>query len=460
MKNLSKKGLIKVSCNLEFCKHCVFSEQKRHKDEVFPTFKEWKVLIENQTRKKIKKLRTDNGLEFCGDSFNALCRNYGIARHHTLVRTPQQNDVAERMNRTIMEKVRCMLSHANLDKDFWVEAATIVAYLINCSLHRSLDGNISEILWSAPHFKLSSHKCPKFEEEKEDMSRVSYSSAVGCLMYTMVCTRPVLVHAISVLALLVFDTLRGAATTTMKSYGFWFKAEIVGIRKYVRERYFISTFAQAMRERPLNVSFENFGVDAAKELKEKHQVFNAAGVSQPVAPTTAKQRLARKNELKARGTLLMALPDKHQLNFNSYKDAKTLITSYSFFIYLLLGFHMSFVVMEMMTLTCGIKSQAGSESRPPMLNKENYVPWSSRLLRPSAPIIEDWVSDSEEESEPKDPQQTSNSSPRVNAVKVPVGNLQIALQDKGVIDSECSKHMTGNMSYLSDFEELNGGYVA
>nr|GEV38093.1 putative reverse transcriptase domain-containing protein [Tanacetum cinerariifolium] len=49
------------------------------------------------------------------------------------------------------------------------------------------------------------------------------------------------------------------------------------------------------------------------------------GVLQPVAPTTAEQRLARKNELKARGTLLTALPDKHQLKFNSHKDAKTLM---------------------------------------------------------------------------------------------------------------------------------------
>nr|GFA99535.1 hypothetical protein [Tanacetum cinerariifolium] len=49
------------------------------------------------------------------------------------------------------------------------------------------------------------------------------------------------------------------------------------------------------------------------------------GVLQPVAPTTAEQRLARKNELQSRGTLLMALPYKHQLKFNSHKDAKTLI---------------------------------------------------------------------------------------------------------------------------------------
>nr|GEZ54721.1 hypothetical protein [Tanacetum cinerariifolium] len=49
------------------------------------------------------------------------------------------------------------------------------------------------------------------------------------------------------------------------------------------------------------------------------------GVVQPIAPTTAEQRLARKNELKARGTLLMALLDKHQLKFNIHKDAKTLM---------------------------------------------------------------------------------------------------------------------------------------
>nr|GEV20616.1 ribonuclease H-like domain-containing protein [Tanacetum cinerariifolium] len=54
----------------------------------------------------------------------------------------------------------------------------------------------------------------------------------------------------------------------------------------------------------------------------------------------------------------------------------------------------------------------------------------------------------------------SNSSPRVTAVKAPVGNPQHALKDKGVINSGCSRHMKGNMSYLSDFKKLDGGYVA
>nr|GEW79318.1 hypothetical protein [Tanacetum cinerariifolium] len=48
-------------------------------------------------------------------------------------------------------------------------------------------------------------------------------------------------------------------------------------------------------------------------------------LDKPVAPTTTEQRLPRKNKLKARGTLLMALPDKHQLKFNNHKDSKTLM---------------------------------------------------------------------------------------------------------------------------------------
>nr|GEV71883.1 hypothetical protein [Tanacetum cinerariifolium] len=79
----------------------------------------------------------------------------------------------------------------------------------------------------------------------------------------------------------------------------------------------------------------------------------------------------------------------------------------------------------------------------------------SHTIRPSTPIIQDWVSNSEDESETKTSQ---NVLSFVQSTEQ--GNPQHALKDKGVIDSGCSRHMTGNMSYLSDFEELNGGYVA
>ncbi|GJR92473.1 hypothetical protein Tco_0264647 [Tanacetum coccineum] len=58
---------------------------------------------------------------------------------------------------------------------------------------------------------------------------------------------------------------------------------------------------------------------------EKCLLFTVDGVEQTYPPTTAEDKLARKNELKARGTLLMALPNEHQLKFNTYKCAKTLM---------------------------------------------------------------------------------------------------------------------------------------
>nr|GFB18970.1 retrovirus-related Pol polyprotein from transposon TNT 1-94 [Tanacetum cinerariifolium] len=62
----------------------------RFKHEAFEKFKEWKQLAENQTERTVKKLRTDNGLEFCNREFKQLCIESGIARHLTVVGTPQQ----------------------------------------------------------------------------------------------------------------------------------------------------------------------------------------------------------------------------------------------------------------------------------------------------------------------------------------------------------------------------------
>ncbi|KAL4580653.1 hypothetical protein LXL04_016853 [Taraxacum kok-saghyz] len=59
-------------------------------------------------RKKIKVLRTDNGGEYTSDPFNEVCKKEGIVRHLTVPRSPQQNGVVERLNRTLLEKVRCV----------------------------------------------------------------------------------------------------------------------------------------------------------------------------------------------------------------------------------------------------------------------------------------------------------------------------------------------------------------
>jgi len=103
----------------------------KNKSESFQKFREWHTLIGNQLGTKLKVLRTDNGFEFVLEQFNEFCRKIGIKRHKTVPHTPQQNGLAERMNRTILEKVRCMLLSAGLPNTFWGEAANIAAYLIN-----------------------------------------------------------------------------------------------------------------------------------------------------------------------------------------------------------------------------------------------------------------------------------------------------------------------------------------
>nr|GEU36030.1 uncharacterized mitochondrial protein AtMg00810-like [Tanacetum cinerariifolium] len=374
-------------------------------------------------------------------------------------------------------------------------------------------------------------------------------------------------------------------------------------------------------------------------IEKDFGVSEYAGVLQPVVPTTAEQRLARKNELKARGTLLMALLDKHQLKFNSHKDAKTLMEaiekrfgSYDWSYqaeeepanFALKAFSSSSSTSDNEVPSCSkacskayaqlhtqydkltadfcksqfdvisYQTESDCESWPPSslydrfqpssgyhavpppytgtfmppkpdlvfnsaptavetdhlaFNAPQFVPsfaqssehvksprhivqqiettipiatpaptspksnssskrrnrkacfvcksvdhlikdcdfHTKKMAQPTQGTMLTWVIISISAALPnitvtrprhahhvvtkfKSPirrhitrspsSKTSNSPPRVTTVQTLVGNPQQALKDKGVIDSGCSRHMTGNMSYLSEFEELNGGYVA
>ncbi|KAG8474393.1 hypothetical protein CXB51_033749 [Gossypium anomalum] len=173
MVELSKRGLLNGQgiYKLNFCEHCAFGKQKRvrfirrihntkgtleciHSDLWGPSRVPSRgganymlTFIDDfskNTGKQIKYLRTDNGLEFCSDEFNRLCKSEGIVTHLTVHRTLQQNGVVERMNRTIMEKVQCMLSNANLPKSFWAEAASTACFLINRSLSIAIDKKTPE----------------------------------------------------------------------------------------------------------------------------------------------------------------------------------------------------------------------------------------------------------------------------------------------------------------------------
>lgn len=120
----------------------------KHKNECLDKFKNWKIFVETQKDFRIKTLRTDNGLEFINDEFNELCIKHGIQRHRTVVKTPQQNGIAERMNRTLLNKVRCLLIQSGMPKKYWGEALFTACYLINRSPSRVINLKTPEELWN------------------------------------------------------------------------------------------------------------------------------------------------------------------------------------------------------------------------------------------------------------------------------------------------------------------------
>ena len=91
------------------------------KDQVLSVFKELHARVERESSWKLKVVRADNGGEYRGQ-FEEYCRSKGIRLEFTVLKTLELNGLAERMNRTIMERVRSMLAHAKLPKTFWAEA--------------------------------------------------------------------------------------------------------------------------------------------------------------------------------------------------------------------------------------------------------------------------------------------------------------------------------------------------
>ncbi|GKB97199.1 putative ribonuclease H-like domain-containing protein [Tanacetum coccineum] len=201
------------------------------------------------------------------------------------------------------------------------------------------------------------------------------------------------------------------------------------------------------------------------------------GVETTIAPTTAEEKAQRRLELKARSTLLMGIPNEHQLKFNSIKDAKSLL--------------------QAVEKRFGGNAATKKTQRNLLKQQyENFTASSSEVLDQTFDRLQKLISQLEIHGESISQEDVNQKflrslSPEWNThtivwrnkpeidtlslddlynnlkrsmtrVKVPnsEGNLQMDLQYQGVIDSGCSRHMTRNMSYLTDYEEIDGGYVA
>jgi len=90
----------------------------KNKNEVAEKFQEFMKMAENQTGRRIKAVQSDNGKEYCNSDLDNLFKERGIRRRLTVTHTPEQNGVAERKNRTLVEAARCMIIQSGLPPSF------------------------------------------------------------------------------------------------------------------------------------------------------------------------------------------------------------------------------------------------------------------------------------------------------------------------------------------------------
>ncbi|GJV87543.1 putative ribonuclease H-like domain-containing protein [Tanacetum coccineum] len=120
--------------NDQTCVACLKGKQHKassSKDETSGILKSFITEIENLVDKKVKIIRCDNETEFKNRVMSEFCEKKGIKREFSIARTPQQNSVAERRNRTLIEADRTMLADSKLPTTFWAKAVNIACYVHN-----------------------------------------------------------------------------------------------------------------------------------------------------------------------------------------------------------------------------------------------------------------------------------------------------------------------------------------
>lgn len=122
------------------CYRHIYPLSEKSKEEVCEAFKSYIAVSERQTGCKLKQFTLDRGGEFLNSLLGGLLRELGITLHLTAGHTPAQNGVAERSNRTVSTKARCMMLESCVPLRFWYLACSTAVFLLNSTYTAALDG--------------------------------------------------------------------------------------------------------------------------------------------------------------------------------------------------------------------------------------------------------------------------------------------------------------------------------
>ncbi|KAL6337946.1 hypothetical protein AAG906_005411 [Vitis piasezkii] len=154
--------------------------------EAFYEFSKFCNKVQNEKGFTITCIRSDHGREFENFDFEEYCNKHGINHNFSAPRTPQQNGVVERKNRTLQEMARTMLNENNLPKYFWAEAVNTSCYVLNRILLRPILKKTPYELWKSKkpnisHFKVFGCKC-FILNTKDNLGKFDAKSDVGIFL--------------------------------------------------------------------------------------------------------------------------------------------------------------------------------------------------------------------------------------------------------------------------------------
>ena len=156
---------------------------------IFGLFKVFKALVENQSGRKLKVLRSDNGGEYVKSEFIQYCVDASIQMQHSISYTPQQNGVAERKNKSLKEMATCIMEAKTLPPKFWAEAINYESDIHNMVPHNNLYGITPFEAWSGhkpdvTHFKFFGSKAwARISTEKEEGFATPKPRVPICLVF-------------------------------------------------------------------------------------------------------------------------------------------------------------------------------------------------------------------------------------------------------------------------------------
>jgi transposase InsO family protein len=120
--------------------------------------------------RKLRVLRTDNGGEFTMAEFASYCMDEGVQRHYSTSYSPQQNDVIERRNQTIVGMAQALLKQRGMPAVFWGEAVVMTVYILNRSPTKALKGRTSYEAW---------HECKPVVSHLRVFSCLTFGKELG-----------------------------------------------------------------------------------------------------------------------------------------------------------------------------------------------------------------------------------------------------------------------------------------